>query len=133
MIGKSFDESPRSSGYEQNFERGAYYDERRPERPETFAREMDYIKPSQVGQDVQPDGINLQLVKLRDKVNILHEVFSNLEQKTSSICKPMPCKAGCEKDRPDMGSEVQRFLKDQNDRLDALLDRIAFMCDSIDL
>lgn len=109
---------------------GKAFDDRtdRLERPEANT-----FREARVGQDVQPDGINLQLVKLRDKVNILHEVFSNLEQKTSSICKPMPCKAGCEKDRPDMGSEVQRFLKDQNDRLDALLDRIAFMCDSIDL
>ena len=108
------------------------YRAERPERPESFAREMDYIKPSQVGQDVQPDGINLQLVRLRDKVNILHEVFSNLEQKTSSICKPMPCSVDCEKDSQD-GSEIQRFLKEQNQRLDQLGDRIVFLCDSIDL
>lgn len=105
----------------------------RPERPESFAREMDYIKPSQVGQDVQPDGINLQLVKLRDKVTVLHEIFSNLENKTSSICKPMPSCAPCEEKRNGGGSEVQSFLKDQNDRLDSLHERIAFLCDSIDL
>lgn len=113
---------------------GKAFDDRNPERPKTFAREMDYIKPTpaQVGQDIQPDGINLQLVRLRDKVTVLHEMFSNLENKTSSICKPMPCKAQCEKDSPD-GSEVQRFLKEQNQRLDSLLERIEFMCDSIDL
>lgn len=111
---------------------GQAYEERRPERPE-FAREMDYIKPTQVGQDVQPDGINLQLVKLRDKVNYLHEAFSNLEQKTTYICKPMPCSVKSEEKRNSGGSEMQSFLKDQNDRLDALLERMTFMCESIDL
>jgi len=111
---------------------GKAFDERRPERPESFAREMDYIKPSQVGQDIQPDGINLQLVILRDKVNILHEVFSNLEQKTSSIRKPTPNEVLCEKESPD-GSEMQRFLKEQNQRLDSLFNRIETMCGSIDL
>lgn len=112
---------------------GKAFDDRKPERPETFAREMDYIKPSQVGQDVQPDGINLQLIKLREKVNYLHEAFSNLEQKTTYICKPMPCVAKSEEKRNVSGSEMQSFLRDQNERLDALLERIAFMCDSIDL
>lgn len=111
---------------------GKAFDERRPERPETFAREMDYIKPSQVGQDVQPDGINLQLVRLRDKVTSLHEVLSNLEQKTASIRKPTPNEVLCEKDCPD-GSEMQRFLKEQNQRLDSLFNRIETMCGSIDL
>ena len=106
-----------------------------PERPETTrieCPEANTFREARVGQDVQPDGINLQLVKLREKVTNLHEMFSNLEQKTSSICKPMPCKELCATDTPD-GSEMQRFLKEQNHRLDGLLDRIAFMCDSIDL
>lgn len=101
-------------------------------REESFSREMDYAKPSRVAQDIQQDGINLQLIRLRDKVTVLHEMFTNLEQKTSSICKPMPCKAQCEKDSPD-GSEMQRFLKEQNQRLDSLLERIEFMSESIDL
>ena len=107
----------------------AGYDARvdRLERPE-----MNACREARVGQDVQPDGINLQLVKLRDKINVLHEQFSILEQKTSSICKPMICNDQCQKDSPD-GSEMQRFLKEQNQRLDALLDRMTFMSESIDL
>ena len=98
------------------------------ERPE-----MNTFKEARVGQDIQPDGINLQLVKLRDKINVLHEQFSILEQKTTSICRPMPCNVQCDEKRGRDGSEMQSFLRDQNDRLDALLDRMTFMSESIDL
>lgn len=99
---------------------------------ESFAREMDYCKPERES-DIQQDSINLQLIKLRDKINVLHEQFSILENKTIYICRPTPCGVKCEEKRNGSGSEMQSFIKDQNDRLDALLDRMTCMSESIDL
>lgn len=87
---------------------------------------------AEVAQNIHPDGINAQLIRLRDTIVKAHQAFTELEQKTSSICKPMAVKENCWKDT-DNGSELQRFLKYQNDSLTALLERIEFIHESIDL
>lgn len=99
-------------------------------------REMDYINSARAGTrpapEIKVDSINSQLVKMRDKINLLHEALSELEQKTSCICIPSKnCSASDQV--TGGGSEMQAFLIDQNNRLDLLMNRIDCICGSIDL
>lgn len=81
----------------------------------------------------RPYNIGTEIVELRDLVTQAHEILTVLEERTRPIRNNVPqC---TEKDGPAIrgGSELRCALGDQNDRLRALVSRIAVMSDEIDL
>lgn len=108
---------------------------------ESFSREMDYIKPETrypqqecgIGVPVSKDGTADQIVQLRENINMLHELFTSLEQKLAPVRNFSPTCCEKEADKARNGSELRQALADQNDRLRVLRYRLNELMEEIDL
>lgn len=80
-----------------------------------------------------PKNVVDELVALRDNVSRAHELLSVLEDRLRPIRRPAPqCP---EKDAvpKQIGSELRESMVEQNAKLRALIGRISYMIDEIDL
>jgi hypothetical protein len=114
----------------------------RADRPyESFAREMDYVKPEMNtfrearvgGEPKQPKNVAIELATLRENMEKAHNLLSVLEDRLRPIRCPAPQCAEKEGVPKQIGSELREAMAEQNMRLRALVGRISYMIDEIDL
>ena len=113
------------------------------ERPsrESFAREMDYVKPemntfreTRVGSEPkQPKNVGNELVTLRQNMEKAHDLLSVLEDRLRPIRCPAPTCQEKDTSPTPIGSELREAMAEQNMRLRVLVSRISYMIDEIDL
>lgn len=108
-----------------------------PAQKESFAREMDYVRPERVGSGTiepkQPKNVGIELATLRDNVEKAHDLLSVLEDRLRPIRCPAPQCNEKEKSPTPIGSELREAMAEQNVRLRVLVSRISYMIDEIDL